>query len=250
MCRLYLWLHCKQNTPCSWGSKRVKELQEKYEKHSNNENWKKSFFQRRKRCWMILLYAVKAPLHCRTGPSKPPLRLRAGFWMTATLNFEIVVHSVCCSSVTSCGVQSCANLGSTFPGRDQGSPVQSLPVAGSMEEAEMPLSFLSYPFSQTGWSQWLTPWPALKPQKHPGADTGMMRGHLWDAISGATTGPNATSTQAPSRPISGSGQTDSVLRAPTATIPTHLKSVGSDGFLSLPHPGESGSPWCLSWKSQ
>lgn len=211
----------------------------------------KKSFQRRKRCWMILIYAVKAPLHCRAGPSKLPLRLRAWFWMTATLNFKIVVHSVCCQQyhLLWCWelCQAEEHLSRQGPGLTSAEPpcCRHLP---SMQEDQMPLSFFSYPCSQTGWSRWLTPWPASKPQRHPGADMGMTRGHGPEMPS---LGPSQVLMPQPHRHPHGPFlTTDSVLRASITTVSTHLKSVGSGCSPSFPHPGASGSPWCLSWRSQ
>lgn len=206
MCWPYLWLHCKQSTPCSWGSKRVKELQEKHEKYSNNENWKKKkSFQRRIRCWMILIYAVKAPLHYRAGPSTPPLRLIAWFWMTASPYFKIVVRSVCCQQypLLWCSelCQSVEHLSRQGPGLSSAEPPCCRHLS-ACRKIRCLSPFFSCTFSQTGGLWWLTTWPDLKPQGHPGADAGMMREHLWNATSGASTDPNATITEALSRPIS------------------------------------------------
>lgn len=121
-----------------------------------------------------------------------------------------------------------------------------LQASPSMQEDQMPLSFFSYPFSQTGWSWWLTPWPALKPQRHPGADTGR-----WGDMSEMPPlGPAQVLMPQSHRHHQGPFlTTDSVLRAPITiiTFSTHLKSI-------VPPPSHTQEnqvlPWCLSWKSR
>lgn len=174
---------------------------------------------------MILSYAVKAPLHCRAGPIKPPLRLKPD--SDSNSQFQNSASQCLLPAVSPPvvfrAVPSWDHLSRQGPGLTNA--VSLLQASPSMQEVQMPLSFFWYPFSQTGRLWWLTPWPALKPQGCPGADVGMTRGHLWDAISGATTAPNTTITQAPSRPIF-----DCTLsfRVPITAISTHFKSVGSD----------------------
>lgn len=47
----------------------------------------------------------------------------------------------------------------------------------NVQEDREPLSLCSYPFGQTRWPRWLTPWPVAEPLMHPGAGTRMRGGH-------------------------------------------------------------------------
>lgn len=156
-------------------------------------------------------------------------------------------------SAASHSVRSRAELGSTSPGRDWGSPVWSLPVADIIPACRGTGHPSPYPFSQTQRWWWLTPWPAAEPGRHPGADSRMRRGHClelppprpsqvltsWSHI--YPHGPFLT-THAHFRNRQKLSHYCFFYLTPEISWLGHFPL-----FLSL---RASGSPWCLSGRSQ
>lgn len=199
---------------------------------------------------MILIYAETAPLRCRAGPSKPPSRLRDWFWMTATLNFKIVVGSVCCQQYHPLWWSELCQAGEHLSRQGPGHTSAEPPCCRNLTACRR-TRYLS-PFLLT---------PSARQGGGGDSHYGQLRRHR--GALGLTQGWRGAISEMPSlgppqqlmpkshrHPQGPFLTTDSVLKVPITTISTHLKSFGSDCSSSFPHPGESGSPWCLSGKSQ
>lgn len=197
---------------------------------------------------LLLIYAVKAPLHPRAGPRDPPVGLRAWSWMTAALIFETVV--------------------SVFPA----SPLQRWellcrPARSLSAVLSRPAAAISPACRRTRWPSrilaFLPLWPdvvaavthamaSCRATGAPGDDTRMRRGHCLELPPLGP--PRVLMPWSHAHPHGLVLTTDTLYRNRQKGSHYRFFYMSSEMwclwlFLLLPTP-TSGSPWRLSWGSQ